>query len=362
MVNNKQPPPNKPQPQAGHRVGPNLLPMLTLLLTITAVLTGCSRIDADTLFSDYQQRLSRVLDLPATEVQLTALPPLPAIRDLMYPIPASRLNLLDLVALRHCDLQGLVAERNNSLGKVMNSANLLGYELQLLAGLKPCLNHPELTDSLKADLQQIYAQKQQQLPLVLQNFLTTDLTLRKQLTGQPRLLTQGASKAVAEPLTAVKNLNLLKQHLLAQNETLYPTLTASFINQQLAVLHQGSFIADWQYSLRQSNAWLTLLNQQLSERPVVSLCQKQAKVEILNNILMQIFIAKVQSYLAELDGISHQLLPELTLLYQGTKLANSVDERLAKPAQRLRELMKQHVRWYQQLQQQCRLKPMSPDP
>lgn len=349
MVNNKQPPFREPWPQALHRVGSAML----ALLTITAVITGCSRIDADTLFSDYQQRLSRVLDLPPAEVQLTALPPLPAIRDLMHPIPASRLNLLDLVALRHCNLQGLVAERNNSLGKVMRSANLLGYELQLLNGLKPCLVHPELSNSLKADLQQIYMHKQQQLPLVLQNFLTTDLTLRKQLTGQLRLLTPGASNAVAEPLTALKNLNLLKQHLLAQNETIYPTLTASFINQQLAVLHHGSFIADWQYSLRRSNAWLTLLNRQLSPLPAASLCKKQAKVEIMNTILTQIFITRVQSYLAELDGISHQLVPELTLLYQGTKLADSVNERLVKPAQELRDLMKQHVSWYQQLQQQC---------
>ncbi|WP_082971927.1 DUF3080 family protein [Rheinheimera sp. SA_1] len=358
MVNNKQPPFREPWPQALHRVGPNLLPLLALL-TITAVITGCSRIDADTLFSDYQQRLSRVLNLPPAEVQLTALPPLPAIRDLMHPISASRLNLLDLVALRHCNLQGLVAERNNSLGKVMSSANLLGYELQLLNGLIPCLVHPELSDSLKADLQQIYMQKQQQLPLVLQNFLTTDLTLRKQLTGQPRLLAPGASNAVAEPLTALKNLNLLKQHLLAQNETIYPTLTASFINQQLAVLHHGSFIADWQYSLRRSNAWLTLLNRQLSSLPAASLCKKQAKVEIMNTILTQIFITRVQSYLAELDGISHQLVPELTLLYQGTKLADSVNERAVKPAQALRDLMKQHVSWYQQLQQQCLLIPQA---
>ena len=357
MVSNKQSGFKDPWPPALHRFGSKLRPMLTLLLTITAVLAGCSRIDADTLFSDYQQRLSRVLDLPAAEVQLTPLPPLPAIRDLMHPIPASQLNLLDLVALRHCNLQGLVAERNNSLGKVMSSANLLGYELQLLAGLKPCLVHPELSDALKADLQHIYTQKQQQLPLVLQNFLTTDLTIRKQLTGQPRLLTHGASNAVAEPLAALKKLNLLKQHVLAQNEKLYPTLTASFINQQLAVLHHGSFIADWQFSLRQSNAWLTLLNQQLSQVSPAGLCAKHATTEILNTVLMQIFIPKVQGYLAELDGISHQLVPELTTLYQGTKLADSVDVRLAQPAQQLRELMKQHVSWYQQVQQQCPQKP-----
>lgn len=334
--------------------------VLWLLLTVTIFATGCSRTDADAIFSDYQQRLDRVLALTPHEVQLTALPQLPAIRELQQPIAPSQLNLLDLVALRHCQLQQLVAERNNSLGKVMQSANLLGYELQLLASIKPCLDHPALSVQLKADLQQIYRQKQQQLPVVLTNFLTTDLTLRKQLTGQPRLLTEGASNAVAEPLTALKNLNGLKQQLLAANEEIYPTLTAAYINQQLGVLYQGNFIADWQYSLRRSNAWLATVNQQLAQVTVADLCLKPAKMDILNNILTQIFVPRVQSYLAELDRIGYQLLPELILLYQDTPLAQHVDDRLVKPAQQLRNLTKQHVRWYQQLQQQCRIQPPLP--
>jgi len=360
MLNNKQSPLKHltPRPQKIWRLLPALPLFILLSLLLTSLITACSRIDAETLFSDYQKRLSRVLNVSASEVQLAPLPPLPSIRELMHPIPDSRLNLIDLVALRHCDLQLLVAERNNSLGKVMSSANLLGYELQLLAGLKPCLIHPALSEPLKADLQQIYQQKQHLLPLVMQNFLTTDLTLRKQLIGQQRLLTQGASAAVTDPLAALKNLNRLKRQLLAQHETSYSSLDASFINQQLAVLHHGNFIADWQYSLRLSNAWLTQLNLQLSQISPASLCAKHAKKEVLNTVLTQIFIAKVQRYLAELDGLSHQLVPELTLLYQGTKLADSVHERVVTPAQNLRDLMKQHVSWYQQLQQQCPMKPI----
>jgi hypothetical protein len=335
--------------------------LCSLLLGCFVLLSsGCSRPNADQLLRDYQQRLDRVLSLTPVDVELAALPPLPAIRDLQHPIAPSQLNLLDLVALRHCHLQQLVAERNNSLGKVMTSSNLLGYELQLLVTMQPCLNHPELSTKLRADLQQIYTQKQQQLRLVLDNFLTSDPTLRKQLSGQPRLLVQGASQAVAQPLTALKNLNLLKQQILAGQQEVYKTLSADFINQQLGVLYQGNFVADWQFSIRRSNAWLSALDLQLSKVDVTSLCQQPAQLEILNNILTQIFTTRVQSYLAELDGLSYQLVPELQQLYLGTALQSTVEVRLAQPALQLRQLLKQHISWYQQLQQQCGTKPPSP--
>lgn len=344
-----------------HQTNPWRFGLCSLLLGFLILnSSGCSRPDADHLLRDYQQRLDRVLSLTPVDVELAALPPLPAIRDLQQPIAPSQLNLLDLVALRHCNLQQLVAERNNSLGKVMTSSNLLGYEVQLLVAMQPCLNHPELSAKLRADLQLIYAQKQQQLPLMLENFLTSDPTLRKQLSGQPRLLAKGASQAVAEPLTALKNLNLLKQQILAGQQEGYKTLNAEFINQQLGVLYQGNFVADWQFSLRRSNAWLHALDLQLAKVDVASLCRQPAKLEVLNNILTQIFTTRVQSYLAELDGLSFQLVPELQQLYLGTALQSSVEVRLAQPAMQLRQLLKQHISWYQQLQQQCGTKPPSP--
>ncbi len=330
------------------------------LVLLAILFSGCSRIDADSLFTDYQQRLSRVLQLADVNLDSNTPPPLPAIRQLRQQVPESKLNLVDLVTLRHCNLQQLVAERNNSLGKVMTSANQLGYELQLLIAIKPCLQHPKLDPQLQAALSHVYQQKQQQLPIVLQNFLTTDTTLRKQLTGQPRLLTQGAAAAITEPLTALKNLNQLKKQVHASGATTEAAMASRFdahyINQQLGVLYRGNYIADWQYSLRQSNRWLALINQQLSAIPPSRVCPQQrvtAKTEILNNILTQIFIPRVQSYLAELDRISYQLLPELILLYQGTALDVVVNERMAKPAAQMRLLIKQHVAWYQQLQQQC---------
>jgi len=336
----------------------NTLRFLRYLLLAMLVLSnsGCSRPDADQLLGDYQQRLERVLPLTRAAVELSPLPTLPAIREVRHSIAASQVDLLDLVALRHCNLQQLVAERNNSLGKVMTSSNLLGYELQLQQAIQPCLHHPALSEKLRHELQQIHVQKQQQLPLLLENFLTTDPTLRKQLSGQQRLLRQGASQAVTAPLTALKNLNRLKQAIMTGEEAAAAGIDSHYINQQLEVLYQGNFVADWQFSLRRSNAWLSALNQQLAQVPLDTLCRQPAKLEILNNILTQIFTQRVQAYLAELDGLSYQLLPELQQLYLGTALQESVEQRLAEPASQLRDLLKQHVAWYQQLQQQCRPK------
>ncbi|MEZ4763154.1 MAG: DUF3080 family protein [Calditrichia bacterium] len=63
----------------------------------------------------------------------------PRHRDLFIPIDEVRISLLDF-SLDDCDLQILVAERNNAMGKVMSSPQILVYEHQFLVKLHACLD------------------------------------------------------------------------------------------------------------------------------------------------------------------------------------------------------------------------------
>lgn len=346
--------------------------LLLCLLALLPLLGSCSRADADYLWQDYYQRLARVLALssePAAESPLDAtpkLPPvpaLPAIRDLYQEVPQSSLNLLDLVALRSCGLQQRVAERNNSLGKVMSPANQLGYELQLLHELKPCLQHPELSKELQAKLNDIYLQKQQQLPLVLDNFLLTDLSLRQQLQGSQRSIKAGANTSVANTESALTALAELRQKLLRFDEKSIASTDAEVINNLVSQLYQSQLLADWQYSLRLNLAWLSAINHQLYQVDLAKFCksrQAKAKTDILQTILLQRFIQKIQPYLAEINGISHQLQPALNQLYQQSAMHDVIYQRTEAQSDALKAEVKKHVVWWQQLQQQCAVK-MTPD-
>jgi hypothetical protein len=344
--------------------------LCSLLLPI--LLGSCSPA-AESLFEDYHSRLARILPLPAPAINpITALPALPAVREVQQQLPDLRLDLLDLVAIRHCGLQQLVASRNSSLGKVMTAANQLGYELELLQQLSPCLHHPELSHKLQQQLQQMYQQKQQALPLVLSNLLLTDVTLRQQLQGSQRSLSPGAASLGSDTLQALQQLQILQQQVLTQSGANAADTTATNqqqqhiseswhterINQALALLYQGQLLADLQYSVRYSNNQLQTLNQQLAALDLSQWCGKarfNGQVDILLTVFRQIYLGRVQPYLAELDSLNHQLMPTLTALYQHSPFQQLITARFNQPAAELRHQLKTHVRWWQQLQQQCQL-------
>lgn len=336
------------------------------------LLGGCSPA-AESIFDDYHSRLARILPLPASAINpIAALPALPAVREVQQQLPDLRLDLLDLVAIRHCGLQPLVASRNSSLGKVMTAANQLGYELALLQQLSPCLRHPELSPQLQQQLQQMYQQKQQALPLALSNLLLTDATLRQQLQGSQRSLSPGAASLSSDTLQALQQLQMLQQQVITQSGAgtavttttlpIEPPATTSRhterINQALALLYQGQLLADLQFSVRYSNSQLQALNQQLMAVDLHQWCGKarfNGQVDILLTVFRQIYLGRVQPYLAELDSLNHQLMPTLTALYQHSPFQQVITARFNQPAAELRHQLKTHVRWWQQLQQQCEL-------
>jgi hypothetical protein len=342
--------------------------LLFCLMALLPLLGSCSRADADYLWQDYYERLARVFALaaeltPQSAAELAPVPPLPAIRDLYQQVPQSSLNLLDLVALRPCGLQQRVAERNNSLGKVMSPANQLGYELQLVHELKPCLQHPELSKDLQAKLTAIYQQKQQQLVIVLDNFLLTDLTLRQQLQGSQRSIKAGTNISVTDTQTALTALADLRQKLLRFDDQSIASTDAKVINSLVAQLYQSQVLADWQYSLRLNLAWISAINNQLEQVDIAKFCsssQAKSKTDILQTILLQRFIQKIQPYLAEIDGISHQLQPALNNLYQQSAMAGVLYQRTEAQSNALKDEVKKHVFWWQQLQQHCSVK-ITPD-
>lgn len=317
--------------------------------TLTAfTLIGCQP-QPEALFSDYQARLGRVLEIPATDLSKPALPPLPEIRALSIVIPSATIDLTDMLALDICDLETLIAERNNSLGKVQTDASILQYELQLLVKLGNCLQFSalfkQLTPELQEALQQIYQQKQQQLPAVFANLLSRDPTLRQQLSGSQRGIAADQS-GLAESVQALKQLNLLRRHIVKQD---YLAASQIHIINAIGALHQSQLVADLQHSLRLSQQFFADLNALLIKIPQKALCQADNTVR--ENLLSQIFIGRVQADLARVDGIATELIVELLQLYQQHPLQLTVQQRLQAPQLQLQQHLRDHVAFWQRWRQ-----------
>ena len=333
--------------------------ILTVLLSL--MFSGCTP-NSDSEFDVYRDRLSRTLDIELN-------PPAP-LKQPAAALPNKNpvhfqdlsLDLSQLLALDSCglsvnskDLASLISERNSILGKVMTASTQLHYELQLLNSLNHCLDNlnksaissAKLDDELSQELAAIGVLKKQQLPARMQALLTQDETLRQQLQGSQRPLNLGSGQAT-ETIGALDNLIKLRSAVESHD---YATAIAIDINQQLAILHQGQILADLQHSLRSNSNQLKVLNDELQHfQP--RWCKTQTQ-EILQQVLLQVFIARVQVQLAHQDGIAQQIIPKLTQLYQDTPLAPAITERFEQPWQRLHTELKRHIAWWQQHEKRC---------
>ena len=324
-----------------------------LVLTVL-LLTACTP-NSDSEFAVYRDRLGRTLklDLPPPDPLKAPLSEANSIAAVA--IADIRFELLDMLALDSCGLQpnkpslgNLIAERNSSLGKVMAYSTQLQYEIKLLQALEACIADEQAPADLRETLKQTYLQKQQQLPARLLNFLQLDTTLRQQIFGSQRPLDLTSGQAV-ETRLALQNLIALKQHIQSKD---YLQASQIDINQQIAALYQGQVLADLQHSLRSNLTQLQQLNRQLQHWDP-AWCKAETQ-DILQQVLLQVFIGKLQLQLAHQDGIAQQLLPQLNTLYADTTLASTVTERFQQPWQQLHIELKRHIAWWQQLRNACK--------
>lgn len=333
----------------------NRLHHLTKLLSLIAaviVLSGCSD-PAQSLMDDYAKRLGRTLALELKNPASLDLQPLPSITATRADLAETSITLVELVATRACGLDVLLGERNSSLGKVMPPSQRLKYELQFLKQVQPCLTHPDITPDLQQKLIAISNEKRSQVYQHWQNFLLQDETLRQQLHPYRSLSEPNSVAGVAETIQALHSLLALQKSIVEQNWQ-----QASEINpeQALEALYKANTLSQLQQSLRFSHNWLRGLNQQLEQVDLKAQCpagRTSDKAEILNTILLQYFISKVQVYFAQTDGTYQQLYPLLQQLYQDTALAPSIQQRFEVPNNELKAELRRHVVWWKAVQQQC---------
>lgn len=322
------------------------------LVAVVFVLTGCSD-PAQSIMDDYTSRLSRTLALDIQDPAPLDLQPLPSITTTRADITETSITLVELVATRACGLDLLLGERNSSLGKVMPPSQRLKYELEFLKQVQPCLTNPDIAPDLQQKLAAIASDKAALIYKHWQNFLQQDETLRQQLHPSRSLSEPNSVAGVAETMQALHSLLALQKSIVQQNWQ-----QASSINPELALeaLYKANTLSQLQQSLRFSQNWLQSLNQQLEQLDLKAQCpagKSSDKTDILNTILLQYFIAKVQLYLAQVDGTYQQLYPLLQQLYQGTALAQPISQRFEVPHTELKAELKRHVIWWKEVQQQC---------
>lgn len=324
---------------------------VVLLALFTA---GCTP-QPESMWQDYRDRLQRLLQQPLVLQNEPARRALPATvtadhtthlasnGDSATNSPLT-LSLLEVEQSRACGLDQLAAERSGPLGKVMQPSVRLHYELRLLRLLPTCIDMPQLSPLLRQKLTSIYQHKTADIERTFQHFLAADSTLRSQLQGSVRGISQPVS--ITETEQALRQLIRLRQ-LIAQGQ--FGKAAELDIEAALSTLYRSQLLADLQHSLHISLVSVRQLNDQLWRLDNRQLCQ--ADRQIRDNILQQIFISRLQPELASLDGITLRLEPLLTELYQHHPLDTEIQQRYQQRRQQLQQQLQRHVKFWQRWQQ-----------
>ncbi|MFC3282464.1 DUF3080 family protein [Litchfieldella rifensis] len=187
------------------------------VLVCSTLLTACGGYgNGDELLVDYQQRLAEVLEVERPEPENPAnIGVFPDQEERLFEIPEVREGLLDIYALRECQITSLVARRNNQLGRVAAPSQRWLYELELWRRLYDCW-HSEVPESLaesdRERLRRLTETKTEQLPRASWNALFGSSEWVGSFSRVSSPLAPGEEISLSKSLDALNYLRLGAQH------------------------------------------------------------------------------------------------------------------------------------------------------
>ncbi|WP_224106977.1 DUF3080 family protein [Vreelandella aquamarina] len=185
-----------------------ILSLLTLGASL--VLSGCQGDDAEQSWVAYHQQIAK--DLSSSPIERAAIDNIgafPPQRERLIPVEETREGMLNIYALRECQITSLIAARNNQLGRVAPPSQHWLYERELWQRLDTCLNS-DIPDGLssehRARLEQLTQLKTEQLPAVSWNALMGSEEWERSFSRASSALDIGMLPSIDQPLAAIRYL------------------------------------------------------------------------------------------------------------------------------------------------------------
>lgn len=313
-----------------------------VLFMLLPILTACQADSPSGFFDDYLTRVARVQQASEVTQASDQFDNLPRKRELYVDIALTSIGLLDSYQLRQCGLFNLIAERNSVLGKVADEFRNYDYQNALLDGLSRCLITDGIDTELRRKLLEIEQIKQPQLKLHQWNLIFASDAMQEQLQGS-RWLQADLGQTVTEVNQALATVNA------AFGQYGIPTAEVQ------EVLEKKPIIGDLNYSLVMATRKLKRVTQQLNDNDHTIICgsnRDTTKYKYLNNVFEQMYVGKVQPYMAELDSYYQTLSPNLILLAPQPDTHNYVYP-LESNHQAFRLAIRRHVDYWQSLFKRC---------
>lgn len=258
---------------------------LWLLTTTSLLLAGCGNGNVEHSWTDYHRQLADDLSIAAIE---HSAPPnigaFPERRQRIIDIPETREGMLNIYALRECQITSLVAARNNQLGRVAPPSQHWLYERTLWQRLNTCWNSdiPDgLSDDNKARLAQLTELKTAQLPAVSWNAVFESEEWEKSFSRASSPLDSTELPDIDDHLAAVA---YLEQMVIHQFNNDWQQDSATLEN-HLKTLQERPLTAEVLRTVLLAHQRLTEANDALaSKQPDAAVCLQNSVPSWLNNV------------------------------------------------------------------------------
>lgn len=290
--------------------GARLTPCVFLLL----LLAGCGEGGPHGAFDTYLSRLERPLETtaPAWEPGTTPRPPRAA--KLRLPLSPGRLDALDFLALRGCELQVTVGKRNSSLGRLAPPSQALLLELEFLRLAPSCIDHllSEGKESLAEELNQAMADKRGDLPARIYNATLASDEFRS-LWRAPQTLGDYPAATSSAPVSALGAIDRQAEEWLAGN---YAASNRDFeiLLGEVARGDAGTLLAALKLQESGLQAANTMLRSHLDQGGFCEGSLRRQGLDVFKNVVDRFFIGGIQPWSASVSQRQHGLIPPIRQL------------------------------------------------
>lgn len=333
-----------------------------VLLLLAVFCAGCTHSTTD-LYDDYMGRLANVLDVDTVDWQIPPPPTAPHARELTFDLQDIRMTPIAYWNLRHCELFGLISERNSILGRVAPPNVIWRYEARVLHAIQTCRAHPDTSESLQDQLDDWHDQKAELWPRA-----TWNGTL-----ASPEVRGIWQASQSAWPPEQVPTISELTNHLAtltawAENWPSDSIVDNSTFSQLYQNLNQHSTGGQWRRSVQISQHGLEAANRMLENafetRQLCPSGQPTRSAEHAENVLNLFFIGKVQPYIAQLNRHGERLLERYRALTAATGIDHTLWQgfitQLSQELAGLQAASRTHAEHWQTLLAECGMEPTRP--
>ncbi|MCH8499613.1 MAG: DUF3080 domain-containing protein [Marinobacter sp.] len=342
----------------------------SVLLWLVVALAGCNPFgQPESLMDEYVERLGRVLETSPQLSPVASPPPLPRRRDRTLELPTPDMGMLDFLALFGCDLQFIVGERASALGRVIQPANRLRYEVRFILAAGDCLPALRAESNLYASVASARDSKLASLPLAVWNATWGVEEIESLFTRTRGYFPLDATHTTTSDLANdLAHLNRQLAALLA-GELQVELDFLGAVHQRWQAKHQvGQLMKSAELLAARLNDAAQVLEGRLGDRPLCIGGRRNNRSDTLQSMFASVYVGEVQPYMAQVQRGRDALIPELVSLaelldevmpdgfraYYRLYLANDDPASLWS---RLDIAMARHTQAWQALLEQCGMRP-----